>query len=213
IRNRQVIGSSPIVGSRSQDNHIYLPWSSPGGLVRTLLSFLLLSVLLTFASEKSVYDYTLTSIDGQPAPFSAFKGKVLMLVNVASRCGYTPQYSALESVYEKYKDKGLVVVGVPANNFGAQEPGTNDEIKTFCTRKYNVQFPMMSKVSVKGSDTAPLYQYLTDTKLNPKTGGEIQWNFTKFLVDRQGNIVARFEPEVTPDSPQVISAIESALGK
>ena len=181
--------------------------------MRTLLSFLLLSVLLTFASEKSVYDYTLNSIDGQPAPFAAFKGKVLMLVNVASRCGYTPQYSALESVYEKYKDKGLVVVGVPANNFGAQEPGTNDEIKTFCTRKYNVQFPMMSKVSVKGSDTAPLYQYLTDTKLNPKTGGEIQWNFTKFLVDRQGNIVARFEPEVTPDSPQVISAIESALGK
>ena len=181
--------------------------------MRTLLSFLLLSVLLTFASEKSVYDYTLNSIDGQPAPFSAFKGKVLMLVNVASRCGYTPQYSALESVYEKYKDKGLVIVGVPANNFGAQEPGTNEEIKTFCTRKYNVQFPMMSKVSVKGSDTAPLYQYLTDTKLNPKTGGEIKWNFTKFLVDRQGNIVARFEPEVTPDSPQVISAIESALGK
>lgn len=181
--------------------------------MRTLLSFLLLSVLLAFASEKSVYDYTLNSIDGQPAPFAAFKGKVLMLVNVASRCGYTPQYSALESVYEKYKDKGLVIVGVPANNFGAQEPGTNEEIKTFCTRKYNVQFPMMSKVSVKGSDTAPLYQYLTDTKLNPKTGGEIKWNFTKFLVDRQGNIVARFEPEVTPDSPQVISAIEGALGK
>lgn len=181
--------------------------------MRTLLSFLLLSALLAFASEKSVYDYTLNSIDGQPAPFAAFKGKVLMLVNVASRCGYTPQYSALESVYEKYKDKGLVIVGVPANNFGAQEPGTNEEIKTFCTRKYNVQFPMMSKVSVKGSDTAPLYQYLTDTKLNPKTGGEIKWNFTKFLVDRQGNIISRFEPEVTPDSPQVISAIEGALGK
>jgi glutathione peroxidase len=181
--------------------------------VRTLLSFLLLGALLAVASEKSVYDYTLNSIDGQPAPFAAFKGKVLMLVNVASRCGYTPQYSALESVYEKYKDKGLVIVGVPANNFGAQEPGTNEEIKTFCTRKYNVQFPMMSKVSVKGADTTPLYQYLTDAKLNPKTGGEIKWNFTKFLVDRQGNIVARFEPEVTPDSPQVTSAIESALGK
>ena len=181
--------------------------------MRTLLSFLFLSALLAFAADKSVYEYTLNSIDGQPAPFSAFKGKVLMVVNVASRCGYTPQYSALESVYEKYKDKGLVIVGVPANNFGAQEPGTNEEIKTFCTRKYNVQFPMMSKVSVKGSDTAPLYQYLTDTKLNPKTGGEIKWNFTKFLVDRQGNIVARFEPDVTPDSPQVISAIEGALGK
>jgi glutathione peroxidase len=181
--------------------------------VRLLLSCLLFSALLAFAAEKSVYDYTLNSIDGQPTSLSTFKGKVLMVVNVASRCGYTPQYSALESVYEKYKDKGLVIVGVPANNFGAQEPGTNDEIKTFCTRKYNVQFPMMSKVSVKGSDTTPLYQYLTDTKLNPKTGGEIKWNFTKFLVDRQGNLVARFEPEVTPDSPQVISAIEGALSK
>jgi len=181
--------------------------------VRILLSFLLLTALLAFAAEKSVYDYTLNSIEGQAAPFSAYKGKVLMVVNVASRCGYTPQYSALESIYEKYKDKGFVIVGVPANNFGAQEPGTDAEIKTFCTRKYNVQFPMMSKVSVKGSDTAPLYQYLTDSKANPKTGGEIKWNFTKFLVDRQGNIVARFEPEVTPDSPQVLSAIEQALGK
>lgn len=184
-----------------------------GGSVRTLLSFLLLSALFAFAAEKSVYDYTLNSIDGQPAPFAAYKGKVLMVVNVASRCGYTPQYSALESVYQKYKDKGFVIVGVPANNFGAQEPGTDAEIKTFCTRKYNVQFPMLSKVSVKGSDTTPLYQYLTDTKANPKTGGEIKWNFTKFLVDRQGSIVARFEPEVTPDSPQVVSAIEQALGK
>ena len=130
--------------------------------MRTLLSFLLLSALIAFAADKSVYDYTLKSIDGQPTPFAAYKGKVLMVVNVASRCGYTPQYSALESVYEKYKDRGFVIVGVPANNFGAQEPGTDDEIKTFCTRKYNVQFPMMSKVSVKGSDTTPLYQYLTD---------------------------------------------------
>src|ERR1700741_1896487 len=176
-----------------------------------LMFALLLCVAMAFAADKSVYDFTLNSIDGQPAPFSVYKGKVLMVVNVASRCGYTPQYSALESVYEKYKDRGLVIVGVPANNFGAQEPGTNQEIKTFCTRKYNVQFPMMSKVSVKGSDTAPLYQYLTDAKANPKTGGEIKWNFTKFLVDRQGNIVARFEPEVTPDSPQVVSAIEQAL--
>ena len=181
--------------------------------MRILLSFLLLTALLAFAAEKSVYDYTLNSIEGQPAPFSAYKGKVLMVVNVASRCGYTPQYSALELIYEKFKDKGFVIVGVPANNFGAQEPGTDAEIKTFCTRKYNVQFPMMSKVSVKGSDTAPLYQYLTDAKANPKTGGEIKWNFTKFLADRQGNIVARFEPEVTPDSPQVVSAIEQALGK
>jgi len=181
--------------------------------VRTLLSFLLLSALMAFAADKSVYDYTLKSIEGQPAPLTAYKGKVLMVVNVASQCGYTPQYSALESVYEKYKGRGLVIVGVPANNFGSQEPGTDAEIKTFCTRKYNVQFPMMSKVSVNGSDTTPLYQYLTDVAQHPKTGGEIKWNFTKFLVDRKGNIAARFEPEVTPDSPEVISAIEKALGE
>jgi glutathione peroxidase len=181
--------------------------------VKSLVCFVVLCVAIAFATGKSVYDYTLNSIDGQPAPLSGYKGKVLMVVNVASRCGYTPQYSALESVYEKYKDRGFVIIGVPANNFGAQEPGTNAEIKTFCTRKYNVQFPMMSKVSVKGSDTTPLYQYLTDSSLNPTTGGEIKWNFTKFLVDRNGNIAGRFEPEVTPDSPQVIAAIEKALGK
>jgi len=168
---------------------------------------------MSFAANPSVYDFTLNSIDGLSTSFSSYKGKVLLLVNVASRCGYTPQYSALESVYEKYKDRGLVIVGVPANNFGAQEPGTNQEIKTFCTRKYNVQFPMMSKVSVKGGDTTPLYRYLTDSSLNPKTGGEIKWNFTKFLFDRNGNILERFEPEVTPDSPQMVGAIEKALSE
>jgi glutathione peroxidase len=183
----------------------------PGGNMRNMICFLFLCVMLAWAADKSVYDYTLNSIDGQAASFGAYKGKVLMVVNVASRCGYTPQYSALESVYEKYKDRGFVIVGVPANNFGAQEPGTNEEIKTFCTRKYNVQFPMMSKVSVKGADTTPLYQYLTDASLHPKTGGEIKWNFTKFLVDRNGNMVARFEPDVTPDAPPVIAAIEKAL--
>jgi len=183
------------------------------GTLRNLAGFLLLSVAMAFAAGRSVYDFTLNSIEGPPASLGAYKGKVLMVVNVASRCGYTPQYSTLESVYEKYKDRGLVIVGVPANNFGAQEPGTNEEIKTFCTRKYNVQFPMMSKVSVKGSDIAPLYQYLTDSSANPKTGGEIKWNFTKFLFDRNGNVVARFEPDVTPDSSQVVAAIEKALAK
>jgi glutathione peroxidase len=177
------------------------------------LMFLFASLLcgaVAFATGKTVYDFTMNSIDGQPVQLSAYKGKVLLLVNVASKCGYTPQYSALESVYEKYKDRGLVIVGFPANNFGAQEPGTNAEIKTFCTRKYNVSFPMMSKVSVKGADTTPLYQYLTS---EPKTGGEIQWNFTKFLIDREGNVIARFEPATTPDSPEVTAAIEKALGK
>src|SRR6266545_2220544 len=140
----------------------------------------------------SVYDFTLNSIDGAATPLSTFKGKVVLLVNVASKCGYTPQYAGLEKLYEKYKDKGLILVGVPANNFGGQEPGSNEEIKTFCSRNYNVTFPMMSKVSVKGSDANPLYQYLT-TSANPATAGDIKWNFTKFLVGKNGNVISRFE--------------------
>src|SRR5712671_4522690 len=121
----------------------------------------------------SVLEYTMKSIDGKPAPLAAYKGKVVLLVNVASKCGYTPQYEGLEAVYEKYKDRGFVILSFPANNFGGQEPGTDDEIKTFCRSKYNVTFPMYSKISVKGGDKAPLYQFLTDTAANPSTGGEI----------------------------------------
>jgi glutathione peroxidase len=162
------------------------------------------------ASAASVYDYTLNSIDGKPTPLASFKGKVVLLVNVASRCGYTPQYTGLEALYEKYKDQGFVIVGFPANNFGAQEPGTNEEIKTFCKSKYSVTFPMMAKVSVKGDDTTPLYQFLTKSA-NPATEGEIKWNFTKFLVDKDGNVIARFEPKVTPEDPALVSAVEKAL--
>lgn len=140
-----------------------------------------------------------------------YKGKVVLLVNVASKCGYTPQYTGLQSLYAKYKDKGLVIIGVPANNFGAQEPGTNEEIATFCSRTYNVTFPMMSKVSVKGADTTPLYQYLTDKTANPTVGGDVKWNFTKFLVSKDGKPVQRFEPGVKPDSPELAEAIEKAL--
>ncbi len=172
---------------------------------------LLFCAAALMAGDKTIYDFTLNSIDGQPAPLAAYKGHVVMLVNVASRCGFTPQYTALEAIYEKYKDRGFVIVGIPANNFGSQEPGTNQEIKTFCSSKYNVTFPMMAKVSVKGDDQTPLYQYLTDKAASPKTGGEIQWNFTKFLVGADGQIVARFEPKVTPDSPEVTAAIEKAL--
>jgi glutathione peroxidase len=132
-------------------------------------------------------------------------------VNVASRCGYTPQYTALEAIYEKYKDRGFVIVGIPANNFGGQEPGTNEEIKTFCSSKYNVKFPMMAKVSVKGDDQTPLYTYLTDKSTNAATAGEIKWNFTKFLIGPDGHILNRFESKVTPDSPEVTGAIEKAL--
>ena len=179
-------------------------------MMKPLLYMLLCAATLT-AAEKTAHDFTLNSIDGQPAPLAAYKGKIVLLVNVASKCGYTPQYSALESVYEKYKDRGFVIVGIPANNFGAQEPGSNQEIKTFCSSKYHVTFPMMAKVSVKGVDITPLYQFLTDRSTHPQTGGEIQWNFTKFLIGPDGRVITRFEPEITPDSPQVTSAIEKAL--
>jgi glutathione peroxidase len=178
--------------------------------MKLLLSMLFCAATLV-AAEKTVHDYTLNSIDGQPASLAAYKGKVVLLVNVASKCGYTPQYTALEAVYEKYKDRGFVIVGVPANNFGSQEPGSNQEIKSFCSSKYHVTFPMMAKVSVKGEDITPLYQFLTDKSAHAQTGGEIQWNFTKFLVGPDGRVITRFEPEITPDSPQVTSAIEKAL--
>jgi glutathione peroxidase len=175
-----------------------------------LLSGALLIMAGSLLAASGIYTFTLNSIDGKPAPLAAYKGKVVLVVNVASQCGYTPQYSALEATYEKYKDQGFVILGFPANNFGAQEPGTNEEIKTFCTRKFNVSFPMYSKISVKGADQAPLYAYLTkDTPTG--INGEIKWNFTKFLVDRNGNVVQRFEPAVTPDSKEVIAAIEKQL--
>ena len=165
------------------------------------------------AQSTSIYNFNMDSIDGKPVNLGSFKGKVVLIVNVASKCGFTPQYAALESLYEKYKDKGFVIVGVPANNFMSQEPGTNAEIKTFCTNKYNVTFPMMSKVSVKGDGKDPLYTFLTGKDTDPQFGGDIKWNFTKFLFDRTGKPVARFEPATTPDSPEVTAAVEAALAK
>jgi glutathione peroxidase len=161
----------------------------------------------------SVHKFTLDALNGTPTPLVNFKGKVMLVVNVASQCGYTYQYEALQALYVKYKDQGFVIAGFPANNFGGQEPGTNEEIGAFCKSKFGVTFPMFSKISVKGSDKAPLYQFLTDSKANPKTGGEIQWNFTKFLVDANGKVIARFEPAVEPNSKEVVSAIETALKK
>jgi glutathione peroxidase len=157
-------------------------------------------------AASGIHEFNLNSIDGKPAPLAAYKGKIVLVVNVASRCGYTPQYTGLEALYKKYKDQGLVIVGFPANNFGAQEPGTNEEIKTFCSSKYNVTFPMYSKISVAGSDKAPLYEYLTSTG-----GGEVKWNFTKFLVGQDGKVIKRFESGVTPESAEMVSAVEKAL--
>jgi len=159
-------------------------------------------------AASSVHEFTLPSIDGVPAPLSAYKGKTVLIVNVASQCGYTPQYTGLEALYKKYKNQGFVILGFPANNFGAQEPGTNEEIKTFCTRNYSVTFPIYSKISVKGDDQAPLYKFLTDA-----TGGDIKWNFTKILVDGNGKVITRFEPKVTPESPELVGAVEKALHK
>ena len=174
-----------------------------------LSGFLSLSASISPAS--TIHEFTLNSIEGQPTPLSQYKGKVVLIVNVASRCGFTPQYAGLEALYAKYKERGFVVLGFPANNFLWQEPGTNEEIKAFCTRKYNVTFPMFAKVSVKGKDKTPLYQFLTDKNANPATGGEIGWNFTKFLVDKNGKVIARFGSSVKPESAELISAIESAL--
>jgi glutathione peroxidase len=167
----------------------------------------------TAAMGASVYDYTLKAIDGKQQPLAAFKGRVVLMVNVASQCGYTPQYEGLEKLYETYKSQGFVITGFPANNFGGQEPGTDAEIQTFCKSKYSVTFPMFSKISVAGADQAPLYKFLTSAQANPKTAGEIQWNFTKFLVDRNGNVAQRFEPEVEPLSRELVAAVEAALKK
>ena len=163
------------------------------------------------ATKGSPLDFTVKSIDGQETNLSEYKGKVVLMVNVASRCGLTPQYKALESVYGKYKDRGLVVIGFPANNFNGQEPGTNEQIKEFCTTKYNVTFPMMSKISVKGDDKHALYKFLTEGKAGEDFAGDVEWNFAKFLVDRNGNVMARFSARTTPDAPQVTESIEKAL--
>jgi glutathione peroxidase len=165
------------------------------------------------AGEKmnSVYDFTLKDIDHKEVNLAQYRGKVVMLVNVASRCGFTPQYEGLQQVYLKYKDRGFVILGFPANNFMSQEPGTDEEIKTFCSSKYSVTFPIFSKISVKGDDIHPLYKFLTSKETNPEFGGDIKWNFNKFLMDKNGKIIARFEPPVKPESDQVTQAIEKAL--
>lgn len=165
----------------------------------------------TGSEAKSVYDFEVKSIDGKEVKLSEYKGDVILMVNVASRCGLTPQYKDLQALSEKYKDKGLRVLGFPANNFGAQEPGSNEEIKSFCSSNFNVTFDMFSKVSVKGSDCCPLYQFLTGKDTNGEFAGEIRWNFTKFLIDRDGKVIARFEPKVEPMSKEVTTAVGKAL--
>ena len=160
---------------------------------------------------KTVYDFTMKDTGGKDVKLEQFRGKVVMLVNVASKCGYTPQYDGLQKIYEQYKDQGFVILGFPANNFGAQEPGTNEEIVEFCRINYGVKFPIFSKISVKGEDKHPLYKYLTEPATNPDFSGEIKWNFNKFLIGRDGKIIARFESADKPEDAKVTGAIEGAL--
>jgi len=158
-----------------------------------------------------IYAFTMKSIDGKDVPLSTYTGKVMLIVNVASRCGFTPQYKDLEALYTRYADSGLVVLGFPANNFGSQEPGTEAEIKAFCTTTYGVTFPMFSKLSVKGDDQHPLYRWLTSEDTDPIFAGSVKWNFTKYLVDRKGNVIGKFGSSVKPLSDELVEAVESAL--
>ena len=178
----------------------------------TLCMLILLKCLFFFAPAKtdipkSIYDFKVTSLDGKIIDLSAYKGKKILIVNTASKCGNTPQYADLEKIYNKYKGK-MVIIGFPANNFGAQEPGTNEEIATFCTKNYSVSFPMAAKISVKGDDMAPLYQWLTQKKYNGYSDSEVKWNFQKYLINEHGDLVAVFDPKTQPTSPEIISAIE-----
>ena len=161
-------------------------------------------------ADQSVHDFTMKTIDGKEQPLSAYKGKTLLIVNVASKCGFTPQYKGLEALYGKYKDRGLVVLGFPANDFGWQEPGTDAEIQQFCSTTYGVSFPMFSKISVKGAKIHPLYKYLTESS---QPAGDISWNFNKFLVDGSGRIVARWGSRTTPEDKELAEKIQETLSR
>lgn len=163
--------------------------------------------------ESTVLQFKMESLDGKEVDLSKYKGKVTMIVNTASKCGNTKQYADLQKLHEKYAEKGLAILGFPANEFGKQEPGSNEEIGEFCQKNYGVKFDMFSKIVVKGEGKAPLYQYLTSAETNPQFPGEISWNFEKFLIGRDGKIAARFAPKVKPESPEVIAAIEAELAK
>ena len=160
---------------------------------------------------KSLYEFQMNDIDGKPVKLETYQGKVLLLVNVASKCGFTPQYEGLQALCNRFKDRGFEVLGFPANNFMGQEPGTNEEIKQFCSLKYHVTFPMFEKISVKGQDQHPLYAYLTSETTNPGFAGEISWNFNKFLISREGKVIGRFGSRTEPEDPQLVEAIEQAL--
>ena len=174
-----------------------------------LSSVFFVAMIFTFPLKaqqtKSFYDFKVKDIDGKPFDLSSLKGKKVLVVNTASKCGYTPQYADLEKLYMQYKDKNFVIIGFPANNFNNQEPGTNAEIKNFCTANYGVSFPMMSKISVKGSDMDPLYQWLTEKKLNGVMDSQVGWNFQKYLIDEKGNLVDMVPTKETPFTDKIMN--------
>jgi glutathione peroxidase len=187
--------------------------------VLSLGLLLLASAAVVTADDKkdgetpAVLNFEVQSLDGKKVDLSKYKGKVVMIVNVASQCGLTPQYEALQDLQETYKEQGLVVLGFPCNQFGEQEPGTSTEIREFCTSKYGVTFDLFSKIDVNDENAAPLYKFLTSEDTNPGFSGKINWNFEKFLISRDGRVVARFKPPVEPDSEEVVKAVEAELGK
>ena len=175
--------------------------------ISSLIVALVLSIAAA-AQSKSFYDFAVTTIDGKPYNLSQLKGKKVLVVNVASKCGLTPQYAQLQELYDQYKDNGFVIIGFPANNFMGQEPGTNEEIATFCTLNYDVTFPMIAKISVKGKDIALLYQWLTEKKLNGVQDAPVQWNFQKFMIDENGHWAGVVSPKESPFSEKIITWIE-----
>ena len=191
------------------------------GVVLLGLGFIAFSTSNTDANEKQstalsrtdvavapLYGFRLPDIDGRPVDLKTFKGKVLLIVNTASMCGNTPQYAGLQEMYERYQERGFEVLAFPANDFGQQEPGTNQEIKGFCYTKYSVSFPLFSKISVVGKDKHPLYRYLTEQSAFP---GRVTWNFQKYLVDRSGNVIGKYDPSMNPLSPAILTDVEKAL--
>ncbi len=177
--------------------------------MKTFILTLIITMMATVinAQQKSFYDFTVKTIDGKDLPLSSFKGKKVLVVNVASKCGFTPQYAKLEELYTKYGNDNFVIIGFPANNFLHQEPGSNEEIKEFCTLNYGVTFPMMAKISVKGKDIAPLYKWLTEKSENGVEDAKVSWNFQKFLIDENGNWVASFSPNTDPLSEKITNLI------
>jgi glutathione peroxidase len=172
--------------------------------MKSIISLLsIITLALGVSAQSGFYSFTVKDINGKDFPLSQLKGKKVMVVNTASKCGYTPQYADLENLYEKYKDSDFVIIGFPANNFMGQEPGTDSEIKEFCTKNYGVTFPMMSKISVKGDDMHPLYKWLTSKEYNKVMDSEVKWNFQKYLIDESGNLVSVLMSKEKPESAEV----------